>query len=238
MQGTRECSQSSYNIQIGCEHGCIYCYAHRMNQRFPKVRIPDWTQPVIRAAAVQKAWTKHDGIIMFPTTHDITPANFDACQQVLAKMLHAENRVLLVSKPTFECIEAILPLLISFRAQMECRFTIGTTDNFMLRLFEPSAQGIEERLACLRMLHRHQIAASVSGEPCLGGIPETRELIAACRPYITQGIWIGTLNGGIQTDDALTREIAAKIRHEQQDKSAWHDAFDGDPVVRWKETMK
>ena len=76
MEGTREWSQSSYNIQIGCEHGCIYCYARRMNQRFPKVRIPDWTQPVIRAAAVQKAWTKHDGIIMFPTTHDITPANF------------------------------------------------------------------------------------------------------------------------------------------------------------------
>ncbi len=238
MQGTREWSQQSYNIQIGCEHGCIYCYARRMNQRFPQVRLADWTHPVIRAAAVQKTWRKRDGIIMFPTTHDITPANIDACQQVLTNMLHAGNRVLLVSKPTITCIEALLPLLISYRAQIECRVTIGTTDNIILHLFEPYAPGFEERLACLRMLHRHQITASVSAEPCLGGIPEARELIAACRPYLMQGIWIGTLNGVVLTSDTLTREIAAKIRRDQQAKSAWHDAFDGDPVIRWKETMR
>lgn len=74
--GTKEWSNFSYNICIGCEHGCLYCYAKAQACRFDKPKgIPGkWNQqklnPTRRALGDE---VEAKGVVMFPTSHDITP---------------------------------------------------------------------------------------------------------------------------------------------------------------------
>ena len=94
--GTQEWSDSSYNIQLGCEHGCVYCYAKDiLSRRFGM--ITDWTHPIIKQSKVQKGWRYTDKVIMFPSSHDITPMNIHEYLTVLLKMLSAGINVLCVS---------------------------------------------------------------------------------------------------------------------------------------------
>ena len=74
--GTKEWSNFSYNICKGCEHGCLYCYAKAQACRFDKpMRIPgQWNRqklnPTRRALGAEVG---AKGVVMFPTSHDITP---------------------------------------------------------------------------------------------------------------------------------------------------------------------
>ena len=102
--GAREWSAHSVNCCTGCSHDCLYCYARAMAVRFRRVKEEDWKTEVVRQISVDKKYRKLNGRVMFPTSHDITPGNIDACLVVLKKLLAAGNDVLLVSKPHLECI--------------------------------------------------------------------------------------------------------------------------------------
>ena len=73
--GTREWSDSSCNICIGCAHGCLYCYARSFRARFDDdVRAPgNWEHQRLRPGSKLGANMKNAGVVMFPTAHDITP---------------------------------------------------------------------------------------------------------------------------------------------------------------------
>lgn len=122
--GTQEWAASNVNIQDGCEHDCLYCYAKQMAIRFKRVTSGDWRAPHIRSAALGKGFSKRRGRIMFPTAHDITPDNIDASVLVLRRMLAAGNDVLIVSKPHAKCVRRICQDLITYRHQILFRFTI------------------------------------------------------------------------------------------------------------------
>lgn len=62
---------------------------------------------------------------MFPSLHDITPFNLDACIRFVKLMLKKGNRLLIVSKPRLECIRRVLHELDEFKEQILFRFAIG-----------------------------------------------------------------------------------------------------------------
>ena len=132
--GTREWSDVSMNIQRGCEHGCLYCYArYDAVQRWKRCEAKHWPTPCIDEKKVDAAHLKtYRGVVMFPTTHDITPANLSQYLCVLRKLLDAGNRVLIVSKPHWECITVICNAHLEYKRQIEFRFTIGSTDEDVL----------------------------------------------------------------------------------------------------------
>src|SRR4030042_4861648 len=106
ISGTKEWSNHSFNCVIGCSHNCRYCFArYNAVERFKYTK--DWTKEVINWSKANKKHIKLDGTIMFPTTHDITPNNYQACESALINMLQAGNDVLIVSKPHAECIEKL-----------------------------------------------------------------------------------------------------------------------------------
>ena len=103
--GTREWAQKTVNIATGCEHDCRYCYArHNAAYRFKRVKADDWPNMVVNPASVNKRYGKYKGVVMFPSTHDITPSILRECCDTLVALLRAGNQVLIVTKPHWECI--------------------------------------------------------------------------------------------------------------------------------------
>ena len=165
--GTQEWAASNVNIQDGCEHDCRYCYAKTMAIRFKRATAKSLSKPHLRQHDVDRRYTKRDGRIMFPTAHDITPANLEPCLDVLTRMLAAGNEVLVVSKPRVACVKRLCADLLPYREQIVFRFSIGSTDNAVLSFWEPGAPAFEERLECLRIAHISEYVTSVSCEPML-----------------------------------------------------------------------
>ena len=147
--GTQEWSVKSINCCSGCSHDCRYCYAKGMAIKFKQVTESQWPLERIRPEDVTKRQRKYDGQVMFPSSHDITPNNLNACSTVLGNLLDAGNRVLVVSKPHLECIRAICEQFEAIKEQILFRFTIGACDDRILSYWEPNAPAYDERKASL-----------------------------------------------------------------------------------------
>lgn len=80
--GTHEWAEHTENIARGCPHNCLYCYAATNAQRF-KLRARDnWAEEVLTKKASLTSYPKKDGVVMFPSAHDITPFNIEAYLRV------------------------------------------------------------------------------------------------------------------------------------------------------------
>lgn len=241
--GTKEWASSNHNIQDGCENNCLYCYARAMGCR-RGLDPEEWAKPQFRKNALKRGFGKRKGTIMFPTTHDITTYNIDQFTEILLRMLHAGNKVLVVSKPNPELISIIRNACVSFRDQLLFRFTIGSTNDTVLKFWEPGAPDFKHRLHALKSTFEDGFQTSVSMEPYLDDRPE--DVVEAVRPYVTDAIWIGKANllverlkiNGEWND--MTANEAANIRSFQSDENvrALYEKYKDDPKVKWKESIK
>ena len=190
--GTREWASDTVNIQLGCENGCRYCYARCMMVKWLKrCTAEQWLEPVINQEKVDRGYPRYKGVVMFPSTHDITPLNISECLCVLDKLLDAGNQVLIVSKPRWSVIPLICESLAQWKKQVTFRFTIGSTDSRVLRFWEPNAPDFQERYACLKYAYHKGYATSVSCEPYLDQWPN--HVYAATEECVTDKIWVGML---------------------------------------------
>lgn len=240
--GTREWSEHSYNIGIGCSHDCRYCYAksyaHRYgwtdaSQPWTTERLKDNPPPITK----KKGWT------MFPTGHDITEFYLEPAIKVLREILEKGNKVLIVSKPHIQCVAEICHQLECYRTNMLFRFTIGTLDESVAKFWEPGAPSIKERIGCLKYAWEHGFATSVSMEPMLGTVVDTLDAFYVMEPYVTDKIWIGKMN---KIDRRVKKEnrqveIACKLVLERQsdEKIMWLvDQLKDQPKVAWKDSIQ
>ena len=243
ISGTKEWSVESVNILLGCAHQCRYCYARAnalRRKQIPNVQVWGRSYLTLREKEVAKRRKDVGGTVMFPSTHDILPEFLEPSLTVIGNILEAGNRILIVSKPHLECIEAICREFEQYRDRILFRFTIGAMDSSILEYWEPGAPAFEERLASLKHAYRQRFATSVSCEPMLDS-ENVVALFCALAPYVTDSIWIGKMNGidyrvepgtdprairrikDGQTDGRV-REIYAALKHEQK--------------VKWKESFK
>lgn len=182
----------SRNIQLGCDRNCVFCYgaegADRRNQRKRK----DWDFPVINLNKVNRKYRKTSKRIMFPTTHDITENNIEACLVVLKRLLEVGNHVLIVSKMSSKIFERLTTELWEFRQQLEVRITITAKDQLIKSIFERNSPWTEDQLLILESVLKLNLPISVSIEPFLEEDP-TRLIQELMARGITS-IWIGPMN--------------------------------------------
>jgi len=245
--GTREWSDKSVNCCKGCEHNCRYCYAMFGARRRKHIAdITDWPKMEVKQHMVEGAARKFEGVVMFPTTHDIVPSVLPACLETLHNLLSHGNQVLIVSKPHLSVIKTLCSELAQYREQIQFRFTIGSLSATTCKLWEPGAPQPAERIAALRHAHRLGFRTSISMEPMLGDNSEMIQLVGIVEPYVTDTIWLGKLNRGVTSKgmtpaDAAKLEVAKKaVRRGQCDSAilALVDALSGNPKVRWKDSIK
>jgi len=243
--GTREWAKVNVNIQRCCEHNCRYCYARANALRFKQIAsAADWSTPIINQQAVDQHYGKYPGVVMFPSTHDITPGNISECLCVILKLLDAGNQLLIVSKPHMDCIELICERLVDYKEQVEFRFTIGSTRDDVLAFWEPGAPKFEERLTCLKYAHYRNYRTSVSAEPYLDAGVEY--LYTRCFPFVTESFWIGTLRQFKRRVDKTKISVDQVYDYvgplfECQSRNAvlrLYEKLNGRPLIKWKDSIR
>ena len=239
--GTREWADSNYNIGIGCSHDCLYCYARTNALRYKYVAEGDWTTERVKGKL--PAVSKKNGVIMFPTTHDISPFYLPVALDCLKKLLAKGNKVLIVSKPHMICVEAMCRELEPWKNNILFRFTIDTSDSKLAKFWEPNAPSIEERVNCLRYSFDNGFSTSVSMEPILGSVEDTFETFRMMEDLVTDKIWVGKMNKINARVKKSSPEIAAKCEetttNQTDDKILWLvNAFKDNPKIEWKDSIK
>ncbi len=244
-RGTKEWSDHSYNICRGCEHGCLYCYAKALACRFEKsMRLPgNWDKQTLNPGKSRYgAEVGRKGVVMFPTSHDITP-NFLAESLRTIENLLVNNQVLIVSKPHLKVVRSLCSALARRKEDVMFRFTIGSLDAGLCRFWEPGAPVPAERIECLEHAYREGFKTSVSVEPMLAGREETIKLVDRLAPAVTDTIWIGKMQ---RIPSKLNQHIdgfagaVALVKAQQTDAQIVRLAtsLNGNPKVRWKDSIK
>lgn len=239
--GTREWADSNYNIGIGCSHDCLYCYARTNALRYKYVAEGDWTTERVKGKL--PAVSKKNGVIMFPTTHDISPFYLPVALDSLKKLLAAGNKVLIVSKPHFACVEAMCKELEPWKDNVLFRFTIGTNDEARAKFWEPGAPTIAERLLCLKYACSRGYATSVSMEPMLGTAEETLAMFETMYPFVSDKIWIGKMNKinarVKKSSPEIAKECDEVAEYQSDDNILWLvGVLKDNPKVEWKDSIK
>ena len=244
-RGTKEWSDISYNICIGCAHECRYCYAHSQ---------ACWTKAQMR---ISGEWAKQKlnpnrarlgaeigpvGVVMFPTSHDITPEFLGQSLETIRNLLR-HNKVLIVSKPHLSVIRVLCKELADRRADILFRFTIGSLNKALCAYWEPGAPTPQERLKCLQHAFNQGFATSVSAEPMLDDLAGTIKLVDRVSPWVTDTIWLGKM-GKIpwRHNSHVPGFVAAgkRIKALQTDQEILKlvDALAGRKQVRWKDSIQ
>ena len=194
--GTRELSDISLNIQKGCTNGCVYCYACYNALRWQHIAEPEeWAEPVYYRDKINKDYRLRKGkVIMFPTTHDITPMNITKVMIVLHKVLAAGNKVLITTKPNFQCVVTMVREFINYKDQIEFLFTIGSIHDSRIRDFESNSPDIADRMDSLTLAFKQGYNTSVIIEPWLDTPVSLVSLIQKVQDSVNRNIWIGPCN--------------------------------------------
>jgi DNA repair photolyase len=240
--GFKEWTKHSVNCCSGCSNNCRYCYAKGMAVRFGQMTPEEWSLERIREKDVLRKQKLYDGRVMFPSSHDITPGNLDACVVVIGKLLAAGNDLLIVSKPRIKCIERICREFEKFNDQILFRFTIGAMDNGILSFWEPNAPFYEERHICLQLARAYHFATSVSIEPMLDPASVV-PMVADLEPFVTDAIWIGKMNHiqkNLKIADPETAEALTDMEGKQTDEAILriYEQLKDHPLIKWKESIK
>jgi hypothetical protein len=239
--GVGEWATHSYNIAMGCENGCQYCFAKARALRFKQVTSnTEWIDAKLKKDKVE-IYQKVDGIVMFPSSHDITRGNLETYLKTAENILRSGNQLLIVSKPSLQCIPTLCNQLMPYRDKINFRFTIGTMDNRTARLLEPYAPLPDERISCLKYAYESGYKTSVSSEPLLGGLQTAQAIYASTEPYITDTIWFGKISRPPITNqpkDIVDKLVWIKTQQSDERIRRLHDVFDGQEKVRWKDSIQ
>jgi DNA repair photolyase len=243
--GTKEWSDRSYNICLGCEHACLYCYA-KTQACWTKARLRkpgEWAKQTLNPRQARLgAEIGREGVIMFPTSHDITPSFLQESLTTIKNLLR-HNKVLIVSKPHLSVIRILCRELKDRKADILFRFTIGSLDEALCSYWEPGAPTPRERISCLKYAFNRGFATSVSAEPMLDDCTGTIKLVDRVSPWVTDSIWLGTMSRIPWKHNAHVPNFVSagqRIKSLQTDEQIMRlvQALKGRKQVRWKDSIK
>lgn len=241
--GTAEWAEVNENICRGCPNDCLYCYAAANAKRFKQRDRENWHIEEFTKRSKMTSYPARDGVIMFPSAHDITPFNVDEYIRVAKLILEKGNKLLIVSKPRIDCIAKLVGFLCEYTDQILFRFTIGSMSSRTTSFWEPGAPLPDERLKCLKLAAESGYKTSVSIEPMLAGVQGAENVVLMVKPYVTDTIWIGKMN---KTRLRVDMTVPANAKHVnniellQCDKEIMklHARLKNDPMIRWKDSIK
>jgi DNA repair photolyase len=234
----RDWADKSINIAKGCSNNCRYCYAREMSVRWNGNKYENWTNEQLNEKVINKGWRKSTKKLMFPTTHDITPGTYDACESVLKKILAAGNQVLIVSKPRADLIEKLCDALEPYKAQVMFRFTISARNNEILSFWEPNAPSYEDRVEALMIAYSKGFRTSVSIEPMLDPA-DIKGLVEDLRNFTTNCMWIGPVKMIRKRTRIDSEEIELEVQKIEAGQTTEkllevYKLYQDDPLIKWK----
>ena len=182
------------------------------------------------------------GVVMFPTSHDITPRYLSQSLKTVKNLL-VNNRVLIVSKPNASVVRALCRELADRRKDIMFRFTVGSLKPGFCAFWEPGAPSPATRVRALRHAFEKGFQTSVSIEPMLDDLEGTCKLVSAVAGFVTDTIWVGKMQRvprKYNSHVAGFEERLALIKSQQTDDEIRKlvAALEGNSKVRWKDSIK
>lgn len=244
--GTKEWAEVNENICLGCPNGCLYCYAaaNAANPRYgARKQRCDWTTEAFTKRAQMTTYPAREGVIMFPTTHDITPFNVAAYIRVALLMLEKGNQLLITSKARPDIMDALTVAFKGFEKQILFRVTIGHMNEGVTSFWEPGAPSPWERVRALSIAQAAGFQTSVSIEPMLGGMVSTLYVVECVQPFVSETVWIGKMNKirlRVDMNTAEVKETVAALERLQGDQQIvqLYRALQNQPNIRWKDSIR
>lgn len=241
--GTRELSDTSYNIIKGCMHNCRYCFAANNAAKRKLKNRDDWQNEIVFMSDIIKEPTKFSGVIMFPTNHDITPHNDEVCLSALLRLLETGNQVLVCSKTNLWTAEYFAKNLKKYQEQLTFMVTITSLNDQTSAFWEPNAPMPLERISCLKLYHNEGYQTSVINEPMLDGVGGAIQLYEAVSPYVTNDIWFGLMNFPEDRVDQSDPENVKRLNelkqlHSEANINFLYSVLNGKDKVCWKDSIR
>jgi DNA repair photolyase len=240
--GTKEWAPNNFNFMNGCSNDCTYCYAKDMAIRFKRKTSETWKNE-IPVDMKGRSYGRREGAIMIPSSHDITPGNIDIALDVFKKLLASGNELLVVTKPHYDCTKKIVDAFLGNKSQIRFRFTIGSADDSVLKLWESGAPCFLERLKSLQYAFAKGYSTSISCEPLLDSHFDV--LYSAVHPFVTDAIWVGKMNMAKKrvrdnTHGTFSEEKIESLVEGQSDEKiiALYLKYKDDHKIMWKESIK
>jgi len=191
----REYSPLALNIYLGCDHGCVYCYA-RDNKR-GGAEGPVKARAGLVAALeleLQKRVVTQQVLLCFTCDPYPMAPEYHLTHDVLKVLLAHKVPTAILTKGGARC-HADLALFKRYGVQgvpLKVGASLTLFDAEASARLEPGAALPDERLATLEMLHEAGVRTWVSFEPVVD--PEqTLDLMAAATPWVDE-YKIGKLN--------------------------------------------
>lgn len=241
--GTGEWSDTSRNCITGCSNDCAYCYARANAIKSGTVtNRAAWPVEKVDAKEISRKHTKVEGLVMFPTRHDTTPANIQYNLPYLTGLLESGNNVLLVSKASLICMRILCSKLVGFKDQLLIRVTIGSMHPMLCKFWEGNAPSPKERLLALQHAFDLGFQTSVSMEPILHDIEDAVETFRAVEPFVTEKIWVGAMNSAdtrVDISNPNFKQAVSDLKKLQSkdELTRLHSLLKDEPKVSWKESI-
>jgi DNA repair photolyase len=169
------------NPYVGCQHNCLYCYAHFMKRftghREPwgqfvdvKVNAPDLLKSEINRKKPGKVWISGvcDPYQPLEAKYKLT----GRCLEILA-----QNNWPVVVQTRSPLVLRDMDIIKKGRS-FEVGLSITTADDHIRKIFEPNAPPIKERVRALDELHHAGIKTYVMIAPILPGAEDLVEILA------------------------------------------------------------
>lgn len=166
------------NPYRGCAFGCRYCYAKEFTHDDRLERSwGSWVEPKLNAprllyeAALKLADAR---VFMSSATDPYQPLERKyrltrACLEVMLAMIPGPRFVHIHTRSPFVLDD--LGLLLAFEDRIEVNVSITTNDDYVRKLFEPTAPSIERRLETVRKLREAGVPVRVAVSPVLPSDP-------------------------------------------------------------------
>lgn len=243
--GAYEYGAETFNVYVGCENDCVYCYA----KAYAVVKKPSlkekWTEMELNKSHLKKI--KNWGTVMIPSTHDIFPENVEKMIETFLKLLKVGNKLMITTKPRFECIKKICSELKGYEDVVCFRFSISSGNDETLKLWEPGATSYKERLISLRYAFDHGFNTSISLEPMLESVDNTVALIRELYPMVNDTIWVGKMNmpaqrvstNGFKHDQKIQEALKnLKTLHSDEEILRLAKLLRRARKIRWKDSIR
>lgn len=175
------------NPYVGCQHGCLYCYA-RFMKRFTghsepwgefvdvKINAPELLKSAVAKKKPGKVWISGvcDPYQPLEAKYGLTRR----CLEILAK-----NNWPAVIQTRSPLVVRDLDVLKKGKG-FEAGLTVTTADDDIRKLFEPNAPAIKERVGALAELHRAGIKTYAMIAPMLPGSEDLAEMLVGKVDYV------------------------------------------------------
>lgn len=179
------------NQYVGCQHGCLYCYAKFMCRWKNYGKWGDWVEAKINAPDLVKNKIVDGCVVMSSISDAYQPIEkkLELTRNIL-KNLNKNIELSILTKSNLVLRD--IDILKKFK-KVEVGITFNGFKGEIKKLFEPCSSAHDERLESLKILHENKLKTYGFISPIIPGLVDVKALVKESKNF-TDSYWFEILN--------------------------------------------